>query len=287
MEYIYEVHDIVPKELCQEIIEKFKRARLDNPVLDSGIIMQRVTNLNKTMMFIEGTKVLNHREVLDINRLVNRRLKNEPIARIEKSKEFWGMEFGLNKDTLVPRPDSESVIESILENFNKKDKLNVLDLGTGSGCLLLSTLSEFKNANGVGVDLSDNALKQARVNARKLELKDRCSFIKSNWFSYVKGKFDIIISNPPYVKKDELLSKEVLNYDPHLALFAENNGLQCYEQIAKDVYKYLKPGGKLFLEIGVGQKTKVSCIMKKAGLLYHSQKTDLKGKIRCLVFVKN
>lgn len=292
----------------QEIIDKFKIAGLDNSVLDSSIIIRRVLSLSKTMLFIEGDRVLKHRENAQINKLVRRRLKNEPIARIEKSKEFWGLEFALNKDTLVPRPDSESVIESILENYNKEDKLKVLDLGTGSGCLLLSALSEFKKAEGVGVDLSDNALKQARENAKILELKNRCKFIKSNWFSALssplagegqsKGvkrpqrcgegvnKFDIIIANPPYVMKDEPLSKEVLNFDPSLALFAENNGLKCYEEIAKDIKKHLKENGKVFFEIGVGQKAKVSCIMKQAGLVYHSQKKDLKGKIRCLIFVK-
>ena len=271
----------------QEVLSKFNNANLDNPLLDSGIIIQKVMKLNKTMMYVEGEKVLTHQENVKIDKLVSRRLKNEPIARLEKSKEFWGLEFGLNKDTLVPRPDSESVIESILENFDRKDNLRILDLGTGSGCLLLSTLSEFPNATGVGADLSANALKQARLNAKVLGLKDRCMFIKSNWFEHAYGDFDIIISNPPYVKRDEPLSKEVLNYDPHLALFADDDGLKCYEDISKDINEYLKPGGKAFFEIGVGQKTEVSCFMKKAGLIYHSQKKDLGDKIRCLVFKKD
>lgn len=302
----------------QEIIERFKVANLDNPVLDSGIIIQKILGISKTMMFIEGDRVLTHHENRDINKLVKRRLKNEPIARIENSKEFWGLEFKLNKDTLVPRPDSESVIESILENYNKSDKLRILDLGTGSGCLLLSTLSEFPNATGVGADLSPNAVKQARENAKALGLKDRSVFVQSNWFSHFKNhsslercaesvevgeskrvsdsearlgggnkyKFDIIISNPPYVKRAEKLSKEVFKYDPHLALFAEDDGLKCYEDISKEVDDYLKSGGKVFFEIGVGQKTKVSCFMKKAGLDFYAQKKDLGGHIRCLVFKK-
>ncbi|MCT4574841.1 MAG: peptide chain release factor N(5)-glutamine methyltransferase, partial [Alphaproteobacteria bacterium] len=280
---------IIPSTVSQkrqDIINKFNEAKIDNPVLDSSIIMQKALGISKTMLFVDGARALSHRDELAINKLVKRRLKNEPIARIEKSKEFWGLEFVLNKNTLVPRPDSESVVESILENFDANDELRVLDLGTGSGCLLLSILHEFKNSTGVGVDLSAGALRQARQNANSLKLKDRCKFIKSNWFDNVHGEFDIIISNPPYVKKDEKLSKEVYNYDPHLALFAENEGLNCYEEISKEVCKYMKPQGKLFLEIGVGQKTKVSCFMKKAGLRYLGQKKDLRGKIRCIVFQK-
>lgn len=270
----------------QDIINRFNEAQIDNPVLDSGIIIQKALGISKTMMFVDGARALSHRDELKINKLVKRRLKNEPIARIEKSKEFWGLEFGLNKNTLVPRPDSESVIESILDNFDNKDELRVLDLGTGSGCLLLSVLHEFKNSTGIGVDISNGALRQARQNANSLGLKDRCRFVKSNWFDNVHGEFDIVISNPPYVKKDEKLSKEVYGYDPHLALFAENEGLDCYENISQEVYNYIKPRGKLFLEIGVGQKTKVSCFMKKAGLRYLGQRKDLGGKIRCIIFQK-
>jgi len=272
----------------QEIITRFKDEGIDNPTLDSAIIMEKAIGLNRIELVIEGERVLTPSQNRYVTRLVDRRLKREPIARIDRKKEFWGMNFNLNKDTLVPRPDSETIIEAILENYeNKKEELKILDLGTGSGCLLLSTLKEFKNANGIGVDISSGALRKARENAQLLHLRERSTFIKSNWFDNVDGEFDIIISNPPYVRKDEKLSREVREYDPSRALFAENEGLKCYEDIANNVFNHLKPGGKLFLEIGVGQKTKVSCFMKKAGLRYLGDKKDLKGKIRCLIFIKD
>lgn len=213
-----------------------------------------------------------------------------PLSRIIGIREFWSLPFHLNEATLDPRPDSETLIEAVLTFYpDKKNPYKILDLGTGSGCLLIALLTEYAQATGVGVDLSDRALEAATHNARLNNVSHRSSFIESHWTAAVQGSFDIILSNPPYISNEERssLAPGVLRYDPPLALFADDKGLKAYKDIMEALSPFLAPGGKAFFEIGRHQEKAVKEIADQAGLAFIQSFQDLQGIPRCLVFGKS
>ena len=193
--------------------------------------------------------------------LLEKRLKFQPISQIIGQRYFWKSKFLVTSDVLDPRPDTETLIEHTLSlgKFNR-----ILDLGTGSGCILLSLLNEYKEANGIGIDISKKALNIAKKNADLLNLKHRASFKLGNWCENIAGKFDLIVSNPPYISEYEMtnLSKDVLNWEPRIALTPEGDGLEAYKYILNGAKKLLKPNGKLILEIGYNQRDDVSNLLK-------------------------
>ena len=193
--------------------------------------------------------------------LLEKRLKFQPISQIIGQRYFWKSKFLVTSDVLDPRPDTETLIEHTLSlgKFNR-----ILDLGTGSGCILLSLLNEYKEANGIGIDISKKALIVAKKNADLLNLKHRASFKLGNWCENIAGKFDLIVSNPPYISEYEMtnLSKDVLNWEPRIALTPEGDGLEAYKYILNGAKKLLKPNGKLILEIGYNQRDDVSYLLK-------------------------
>ena len=193
--------------------------------------------------------------------LLEKRLKFQPISQIIGQRYFWKSKFLVTPDVLDPRPDTETLIEHTLSlgKFNR-----ILDLGTGSGCILLSLLNEYKEAIGIGIDISKKALNVAKKNADLLNLKHRASFKLGNWCENIEGKFDLIVSNPPYISEHEMtnLSKDVLNWEPRIALTPEGDGLEAYKYILNGAKKLLKPNGKLILEIGYNQRDDVSYLLK-------------------------
>ena len=193
--------------------------------------------------------------------LLEKRLKFQPISQIIGQRYFWKSKFLVTSDVLDPRPDTETLIEHTLSlgKFNR-----ILDLGTGSGCILLSLLNEYKEAIGIGIDISKRALNVAKKNADLLNLKHRASFKLGNWCENIEGKFDLIVSNPPYISEYEMtnLSKDVLNWEPRIALTPEGDGLEAYKYILNGAKKLLKPNGKLILEIGYNQRDDVSYLLK-------------------------
>jgi release factor glutamine methyltransferase len=193
--------------------------------------------------------------------LLEKRLKFQPISQIIGQRYFWKSKFLVTSDVLDPRPDTETLIEHALSlgKFNR-----ILDLGTGSGCILLSLLNEYKEANGIGIDISKKALNIAKKNADLLNLKHRALFKLGNWCENIAGKFDLIVSNPPYISEYEMtnLSKDVLNWEPRIALTPEGDGLGAYKYILNGAKKLLKPNGKLILEIGYNQRDDVSYLLK-------------------------
>jgi len=217
-----------------------------------------------------------------VQSLIQRRLSGEPIAYITGKKDFWKREFKVTKDTLIPRPETELIIEKALEIFtDKKTNLEVLDLGTGTGCIILSILEEFPNAVGVGVDISNKALDIARQNALG---NSRVEFIQSNWFDNLGDrKFDLIVSNPPYISKSESLAVSVVDFEPHSALFAEDNGYECYKIIAKNIKQHLKKNGVGIFEFGQGQAAKIAEIFSQQGFSSNEVSSDLAGIQRCIV----
>jgi release factor glutamine methyltransferase len=221
--------------------------------------------------------------------LVQRFTQGEPLSRIIGTREFWSLPFRISPATLDPRADSETLIEAVLAQFpDKKLPLKVLDMGTGSGCLLLATLSEYPNATGIGTDIQAEALETARTNAKTLALDNRCEFIHTSWaegLSLPKGYFDVILCNPPYIREDAFdgLDSNVKDYDPYGALVSGKDGLECYRAIMFHVEHFLSPKGFAFLEIGQGQGNDVSAIGKTHGLNTVYIRKDLGGIERCLV----
>lgn len=218
-----------------------------------------------------------------LEKLIKRRLKGEPIAKIVGHKEFYGREFFTNKYTLDPRPDSETIIEAIKKYFPKDNPYSILDLGTGTGCLLFTILQEFPHARGLGVDYSWNALKVAQKNQVHFKLCSRSSLIQGNWTKALQSKFDIILCNPPYISTNEKLDTSTL-YDPNLALFSGLTGLEAYKTILPTISGLLKQNGLIFLEIGKGQEHCVQNIALTNKLIEKQTFTDLSGIMRVLCY---
>jgi release factor glutamine methyltransferase len=217
-----------------------------------------------------------------------RRLAGEPVWRILGEREFWGLPFRLSPATLEPRPDSETLVEAALAALPERrdDALSILDLGTGSGCLLIALLSEFRAARGVGVDLSEEACATARGNAVLNGVADRAAIRQGEWTRGLSQRFDLIVSNPPYIPTAEIatLSPAVREHDPLLALDGGDDGLACYRALAASLPDSLAPGGLAVLEIGAGQGPDVTALMDAAGLRFAGSRRDLGGHQRALLF---
>ncbi|MGX1787965.1 peptide chain release factor N(5)-glutamine methyltransferase [Bosea sp. NPDC055332] len=217
-----------------------------------------------------------------------RRLAGEPLWRILGAREFWGLSFALSPGTLEPRPDSETLIEAAISHLaaRRHEALRVLDLGTGTGCLLIATLREFPRATGLGIDLSPDAVATATSNAARNGVAQRVTFAHGNWTTGVDERFDLILSNPPYIGSDEIadLDRNVREHDPLLALDGGPDGLTAYRALAAALPGHLKPGGLAILEIGAGQEEAVVALMTQVGLRHQESRRDLGGHIRALVF---
>ncbi len=249
-------------------------------------ILSHITGKSASYFFTHSNDELSpqQREIFDHR--IHQLSQGMPLSRILGEREFWSLPFALNQDTLDPRPDSECLVESVLKyRPDHQASMRILDLGTGSGCLLISLLSEYKNATGIGVDLSFKALDAARQNAQSILKDTRAHFTQSHWFEAVEGLFDVIISNPPYIaQKDyDTLDYHVRGYDPVLALVGGDDGLQCYREIIEKAGPFLKSSGLLALEIGVHQAQSVSDLLKAHGFTKIKIEKDLAGIERCLI----
>ena len=256
--------------------------------LDAEILMAKA--LGKSREYI----ILNHNQVLDIKnlnyfkKLVNERATKKPIAYLLNKKFFWKDEFYVDKNTLIPRPDTEIIIEQILKVTKNKHCLRILDIGVGSGCILLSILKEKKNFYGTGIDISKNSLEISRLNAKKLHVNERAKFYKSDIDKFAQGKYDLVVSNPPYIKNSNLkyLESDVLNFEPKLALDGGIDGLSVIRKVINKSSDLLKKNGKFILEIGFDQKNKVIKLLNKRGFYINSALKDLAKKDRCIVSTK-
>ena len=270
-------------------IKTLKILDIQNHQLDAKILLKYLLNLDN-----ETFELKKNDEISKINLdaylvLINRRSKDEPIAHIVKKKSFWNDDFKVSKDTLIPRPETELIIESVIKYFpNKDSNLKIADLGTGSGCIIISLLQEYINAYGVGIDISRPAIDVANINKRLLKNPVRLDLVKGDFDNFNLNGFDIIVSNPPYISKtDQNLQKNVHDYEPHLALFSENNGLIFYEKILKNISSTIKNKFYLFLEIGKGQEKDVLNLLKKNNFTLISIENDLAEIPRCIVAKKS
>ncbi len=269
--------------------QELKKAGIDSFSIDTTLLATKAFDLSREQIIFSPEITLNQKQIDYFLKLLTRRIAREPMSHILEKREFFNDSFFVTSAVLDPRPDSESLIEGIEEVFpNKNSKLNILELGVGSGCLILTILKIFPNSSGTGIDISKEALEIAQKNAKSLDLENKISFIHSNWFANIPKnyQFDLIISNPPYIPSDDInnLSDEVRIYEPILALDGGKDGLDCYLEIAKNIRNFLKPNGIVVLEIGQNQEKDVERIFEKHGLKLIQIKKDLGGIIRCLIF---
>lgn len=274
------------KEILLETKLRFKTAGLDTPELDARLLLQNVLGVTHEDILLNNSRLLSESESDTLSKFILRRLNGEPVSRILGQRDFWKHSFKVSDETLDPRPDSETIIDAVISEFNCDEDLKILDLGTGTGCLLLSLLHEFPNARGVGVDISQGAIAVAKENAEVIGLANRVNFINSDWQDMpLEQNFDIVISNPPYIAEGEIagLQPEVKNFDPYTALSGGESGLECYKTIVQILPKLLKKKGKIFFEIGYNQEELVKAILAEGGFIVLQTIADLAGHPRCTV----
>lgn len=264
-------------------------AHIETPDLDARILLGDVLALDLTGLITAHDRVLSDDEAAALAAFTRRRIAGEPVARIVGHKEFWGLTFALSPATLVPRPDTETMIEAALKVLKATSRINdplrIADLGTGTGAILLALLSELPNAEGIGTDISTEALATAQHNAAVLGLGARARFIQSDYATALDGAFDLIVSNPPYIASAEIagLAVEVRAHDPHLALDGGADGLDAYRTLIPQARAILAGGGVLIVEIGLNQAADVAEIMAAAGLESDGSATvDINGIGRVL-----
>ena len=313
------------REAIERAVRCLRTAGVEEPRQDAWLLLAHLRSQDRATLLAHGREAIDENELSTFLHLVDRRAAREPLAQIVGRKEFWSLDFRVTADVLCPRPDSECLIEAALNEVewsvhrtkrNKQHKLaaltpdradpavpsqshepearpgairdwagRILDLGTGSGCLLLALLSELPLASGVGVDISTRALSVARSNSQRLGLAKRAHWLCSDWGASLDGHFDLIISNPPYVTEGEAenLAPEIRRFEPATALFAGEDGLDAYRRLRNDLSRLLAPGGAACLEIGAGQADSVEKLFAAVGFVSIRRRQDLAGTDRCLV----
>jgi release factor glutamine methyltransferase len=273
------------------LAETFRAAGIETPELDARILVAHALASDHAALAARSGHALDADEWKAIASLAERRLQHEPVARIVGYKEFWSLRLRVDSTTLVPRPETETVVEAALAEVDsvcgRGRALRIADLGTGSGAILLALLSELPNAFGVGTDTNPGALRVAQHNARHLHL-ERAAFVACDLGAALAGSFDLIVANPPYVASAEIatLAADVRDYDPRAALDGGRDGLDCYRAIAATIPPLLGPTGALVVELGAGQSTAVGALFSQAGLASVSLHNDLLGIARTLVVRK-
>ena len=256
--------------------------------IDSEILMAKAINKDKKYILLNLDKKLKDQNLMTFKKLIKERSYRKPVAYLINKKSFWNSEFFVNKHTLIPRPDTELLIESTLNLVKNKNKLQVLDIGTGSGCILLSILKEKKNFYGTGIDISKDTLNICKINAVNLDVSNRLKLFKTDVDKFIIGKYDLIISNPPYINKNKIkyLDLDVAKYEPLLALDGGLDGLSEIRKVINKSSELIKKNGKFILEIGFDQKNKVINLLKRNGFYINIIRKDFANKDRCIICTK-
>ena len=276
------------RETLNKGISILKRNKVLTPQLDSEILLSKSINKDKKHIILNPKEVLNFKKLKKFDDLIKRRAKGEPIAYLTNKKEFWNDEFFVNNDVLIPRSDTEIIIEQVLKIYSKKSKAQILDIGTGSGCIILSIIKERPNFYGTGIDISKKSINVSKFNTKQLNLTNRVKFFHSSIDNFIIGKYDLIVSNPPYIEFANLkyLDKDIVNFEPKLAL---NGGCDGFSNIRKVINKasiLIKRKGKLILEIGFNQREKVMSLLENKSFYIDKVIKDYAGNDRCVICTK-
>ncbi len=279
-----------PERSCGQVLEqaaaRLRAAGIDGARRDARLLLAAALGIEAAQVMAYPERWISDAQGAEVERMIVRRARHEPVSRILGRREFWGLELHITPETLDPRPDSETLVAAVVARIAARAApLKILDLGTGSGCLLLALLSELPAAEGLGIDLDPAALAVASENAACLGLAARARFATGDWAEGLGGGWQVIVSNPPYIigREIEGLSPEVAEFDPRLALDAGPDGLKSYRKIVPQAARILAPKGVLVLEIGAGQGDAVCRLMRQSGLAAIERLADLSGTKRCLV----
>ena len=264
-----------------------KKHNISSHLLDAEIILSDVMGVSREFLLTNISKNLEKNKIKEYEIAINRRLKNEPVAYIIGKKEFWSESFKVNKSTLVPRPETELLIYKVKSLFKDKS-INILDVGTGSGCILLSILKELKFSRGIGIDVSKDAVNTAKINSKRLQLSNRSKFKVISINKFNAEKYDLIVSNPPYILTRDLkkLDKDIVQYEPLIALNGGHDGLDLIKEVIYKAKTLLKRNGLLAIEIGNRQYKQVSIVLRKNGFKEIHKEHDNKCNIRCIMSTK-
>ena len=271
----------------KEASKKLKNNNITSHALDAQIILADIMGIERELLITSDSINISQDIREKYNTAINRRINNEPVAYIIGKKEFWSQDFLTNKSTLIPRPETELLIYKIIDIFKNK-RINILDIGTGTGCILLSLLKELYNSRGIGIDISSEAIKIAKANSKNLNLENRAKFKNFEIKNYTLGRYDLIVSNPPYIPSKDIkkLSKDIINFEPKEALDGGPDGLDLIKKVIYKSTVLLKRSGVLALEIGFGQYRRVSEILKHYKFREYSKIYDYNSNVRCIITTK-
>ena len=276
------------ENILNEGINILQKNKIANPQLDSEILLSNSIKRDKKHIILNPKEILNSDQLGKFKSLIERRKKGEPIAYLINKKDFWKDEFFVNKDVLIPRPDTELIIEQVIKIYSKESQIQALDIGTGSGCILLSILKERPNFYGTGIDISKKSINISKFNAKQLNLTNRVKFFHSSVDNFKIGKYDLIVSNPPYIELLNLkyLEKDVINFEPKLALSGGFDGFSKIRKVINNASSLIKRNGKFILEIGFNQKNKVRNILQEKGFYVNKVVKDYGNNDRCIISTK-
>ncbi|HIN07358.1 MAG TPA: peptide chain release factor N(5)-glutamine methyltransferase [Pelagibacteraceae bacterium] len=278
---------MILENTIKQASQLLKNKNIISHELDVQVILSDIMGVTRDFFIANSHINVSINTIKKFNHAIKRRINREPVAYIIGKKEFWSQDFAVNQATLVPRPETELLIYKVVDFFKNK-RINVLDIGTGSGCILLSILKELDFSRGVGIDISTKAIKTAQINSKNLNLFHQSKFKVFDISKFNVGKYDLIVSNPPYIPSKDIknLSKDIINYEPLVAL---NGGLDGLDLIRKVIYKsnsLLKRNGLLAIEIGFNQYLKVSSLLKQYGFREMSRQCDYNHNVRCIISTK-
>jgi len=273
------------------LIQAFKElnnSNIKNASFDCEVLLSNIINKDREYVILNSKKNLDKKYIDIFNNLIDRRKKSEPIAYLINKKEFWKETFYIDKNVLIPRPDTEHIVEEVLKLTQNNSKSHVLDIGTGSGCILLSILKERKNFIGTGIDISKKCIKVSKYNAKRLELDNRTKFYISDVDNFLIGKYDVVVSNPPYIENLNLkyLDRDVVNFEPKLALSGGRDGFSEITKVINKTSGLIKKNGVFVLEIGHNQKNKVTEKLKAKGFYIKKVLKDYGKNDRCIISSK-
>ena len=278
---------MISEKIIEQASKILKNHNIQSHELDAQLILSDIMKVKREYLITNNKLTIPEKIMEKYDLAIKRRIKREPVAYITGEKEFWSDSYLVNRGTLIPRPETELLIYKIV-NFFRNKKINILDIGTGSGCILLSILKELNFARGIGIDVSSKAIKTAEVNSKNLKLFYRSKFKVANLDKFNLGKYDLIISNPPYIPSRDIknLSKDIINYEPLTALNGGSDGLDLIKKVIYKSNHLLKRDGLLTLEIGYSQYQRVSYILRSSGYREISKEYDFNRNVRCIIGTK-